>query len=99
MKLAQFLLMKRWNSAIFGREYGISVSLLRKIINEKGNWGVSLDLALYLNRVTQGAVTPWDLCPHADAIKTTGWQDLNKKRKRNKKKADNHNTIGPVNTD
>jgi hypothetical protein len=99
MKLAQFLHMKRWNSAIFGREYGISISLLRKIINEKGNWGVSLDLALYLNRVTQGAVTPWDLCPNADAIKTTAWQDLNKKRKRSKKKTNDDNNIDPVNTD
>ena len=94
MKLKEWLHTKRWNTAIFSRESGISLPTLRKIINEDG--GISLDVALMIEKSTDGKVKSWDLSPNADLIKSgKNWEEVkniwlaNCKKKNNTKKAEN----------
>lgn len=84
MKLQDWLSEKRWNTAIFSRESGISLSTLRKIIN--GDGGICLDVALRIEKSTEGKVKSWDLSPNAELIKKGHWPLRNAKPKNKNKK-------------
>ncbi len=71
--------------------------VIRKIINGTGS--VSLDTALYIEHVTEGAVSAWDVAYNADAIKHGAWLVLKDKRKHKKEKQDENEKIDPVKTE
>lgn len=83
MKFEQYLREKHWNTSTFSKVWGIELPSLRKIVNKKGS--PSLELALYIEKATDGKVSPWDLSPLADEIKKGNWSKLREKKKRNKK--------------
>ena len=71
MKLQDWLNKKRWNTAVFSRESGISLATLRKLIN--GTGGINLDIALRIEKMTNGEVKTWDLSLNAENIKKGRW--------------------------
>lgn len=92
MKLINWLKEKRWNTAIFSRESGISLPILRKIVNGTGS--ITLDIALRIEMATKEHatnkgeyVTAWDLSQNTELIKKGEWP-LAKTSPKNKPKKD-----------
>ena len=88
MKLQEWLHEKKWNTAIFSRESGISLNTLRKIVNGEG--GINLDIALMIEISTGGKVKPWDLSQNAELIRRGKWPLRKTKPKDETKKTEKH---------
>lgn len=95
MKLQDWLNEKRWNTAIFSRESGVSLTILRKIVNGTGT--INLDIALKIERETAGKVKTWDLSLNEEAIKKGVWPlpktNPKKHTKKTEKKENDKNDI------
>jgi hypothetical protein len=67
MKLSEYLNEKRWNCAIFAREYNLNGSVVRKVVLGIGS--INLDTALQIEAATKGKVRVWDMSANAGKIK------------------------------
>ena len=84
MKLKEFLRQKRWNPAIFAKEYDMHDGLVRKVVNETGT--INLETALYIEKVTNGKVKAWDMSKHAEAIRKGEWTTRKLRKKKEPQK-------------
>lgn len=95
MRFINWLREKRWNTAIFSRESGISLPILRKIVNGTGS--ITLDVALRIETATKEHattkgeyVTAWDLSQNTELIKKGEWPLAKTKPKNSTKKGKKH---------
>lgn len=77
MKLEDFLRIKKWNTAVFAKECGVALPVLRKII--LGTGSLNLDTALQICHASGGMVSPWDLSCNAALIAEGKFKRKNKK--------------------
>ncbi len=88
MKLEEYLIKKKWTSALFAKLSGIPSPVIWRYL--KKGVSLSLDSALLIEVATEGEVTAWDISRNADAIKNRTFREIDDGmpllfKKRNKK--------------
>ena len=74
MKLEEYLIKKKWTSALFARLCGIPGPVMWKYLKRAGS--LSLDSALLIEVATEGEVTAWDISRNGDSIKNKTFRTI-----------------------